>query len=277
MPSPFPGMDPYLESPDIWPDFHDRIASEISTTLNRELPATYYARLETRPEVGIIGEAPHRRIVADVSVNRADSQESSNLAVADVPRADISESVDLVIETENIRHHYVEVRDSQRGHELVTLIEIVSPSNKRAGTDRNDYVAKQREVLGSDASLVEIDLLRTGNPIIGGGEVIDALINMEPRVQYAAGVCRAWRRDRGTAAYQLFPFTLREPLPCIPIPLREGEAEVPLDLQYVFRQVYDGGPYRRGAVDYARPPQPPLNKDDDIWAAECVKQSGKGK
>jgi hypothetical protein len=56
MPSPFPGMDPYLEAPDIWPDFHDALAGEISSELNRTLPRPYYARLEMRPEVGIDGQ-----------------------------------------------------------------------------------------------------------------------------------------------------------------------------------------------------------------------------
>ena len=68
MPSPFPGMDPYLESPDVWPDFHDRFAEHISAELNRTLPAPYYARLEMRPEVGIVGEEGQRRIVPDVCI-----------------------------------------------------------------------------------------------------------------------------------------------------------------------------------------------------------------
>lgn len=100
MPSPFPGMDPYLEASDIWPDFHDALAAQIRGELNRTLPAPYYARLEMRPEIGVIGDDSRRRIVPD------------------------------------IRHHFVEIRDSQRAHALVTVIEIVSPSNKRPGVDR---------------------------------------------------------------------------------------------------------------------------------------------
>ena len=53
MPSPFPGMDPYLEAPSIWPDFHHKLAAELSTELNGSLPSPYYARLEMRQELGI--------------------------------------------------------------------------------------------------------------------------------------------------------------------------------------------------------------------------------
>ncbi|MBV8077286.1 MAG: DUF4058 family protein, partial [Planctomycetaceae bacterium] len=60
MPSPFPGMDPYLEAPYIWPDFHDRLASEISGHLNQTLPNPYYARLEMRQELGIVEEGKAR-------------------------------------------------------------------------------------------------------------------------------------------------------------------------------------------------------------------------
>jgi Protein of unknown function (DUF4058) len=94
---------------------------------------------------------------------------------------------------------------------------------------------------------------------------------LEPPPAYVVLVNRAWRRDRGAAAYQVFPVSLREWLPCISVPLKEDDSEVLLDLQVVFNRAYDGGPYRRGAVDYAGTPSDPLlTPEDAAWAAELT-------
>src|SRR5262245_14272625 len=138
MPSPFPGMDPYLEAPDIWPDFHDRLADQLSAQLNHTLPTPYYARLEMRPEIGIVEEGrAFRRIVPDVAVARHSRPPSgaSSVAVLEPPRVTISPSIELHIATDPIRHWFIEIRDPSRGHQLITLIEIASPSNKRPGPD----------------------------------------------------------------------------------------------------------------------------------------------
>jgi hypothetical protein len=178
MPAPFPGMDPYLEAPDIWPDLHDALAGEIRGELNRALPPPYYARLEMRPEVGIVHSEP-------------------------------------------IRHQFVEIRDPTRGHKLITLIEIVSPSNKRPGPDRRAYERKQREVLDSDASLIELDLLRSGDRLLPHPELESVIAALEPQPHYLVLVNRAWRRSAGDRAWQVFAWTVREPLPRIAVPLRD--------------------------------------------------------
>jgi hypothetical protein len=273
MPSPFPGMDPYLEAPDIWPDFHDALAATIRNVLNRTLPRPYYARLVMRPEIGIVGEEPPGRIVPDVAVVRPSLPEAGSRgagsAVADRARTDLSPSVRMRVLNEPLRHHFVEIRDGARGHALVTLIEIASPSNKRPGPDRRSYEAKQQDILQSDTSLVEIDLVRAGERLIGGPLIIEAAGRLEPRPDYLVGVSRAWERGP-KLDYELFPIRLEDPLPCIPVPLREGEPEVPLDLQYVFNQVYAGGPYARGAVDYGVPPDPPVRPELADWLSGCL-------
>lgn len=275
MPSPFPGMDPYLESPDIWPDFHDRIAEQMSADLNRTLPRPYYARLVMRPEVGIVDNETPGRIVPDVAVvkspRRMAGPHEGGVAVADRPRTDLSPSVRVGILNEPLRHHFVEIRDASRGHALVTLIEIVSPSNKRSGPDRRAYVQKQQDIFESETSLVELDLLRAGQPLIGGPFIFETTSRMKPRPDYLVGVSRSWERS-ARLDYEVFPVQLDSPLPCIPIPLREGEREVPLDLQYVFHQVYDGGPYARGAVDYGVPPDPPVRPELASWLAACLER-----
>jgi hypothetical protein len=160
----------------------------------------------------------------------------------------------------------VEIRDGARGHVLVTLIEIVSPSNKRPGPDRRAYEAKQQEILQSDTSLVELDLLRAGEPLVGGPLIVQAAGRLEPRPDYLVGVSRAWQRG-AQLDYELFSVRLEDPLPCIPVPLREGEPEAPLDVQYVFDHVYEGGPYARGAVDYGVSPDPPVRPELADWLA----------
>ena len=270
MPSPFPGMDPYLEAPHIWPDFHDRFAGQISTILNAVLPAPYYARLEMRPEVGVMeDESPRRRIVPDVAVVRPPVPSPSGVAVLDAPRR--TKSPTFAVQSELTRHAFVEVRDAEQGHRLITLIEIVSPSNKREGKDRQAYLRKQLEVLESDASLVELDLLRTGERLLADVLVEQAVARRRPVPDYLVLVNRAWERSGPLSAVEVYPVLLGEPLPCIGVPLREGQEETLLDLQYAFQHAYDGGPYRRGAVNYDQPPQPPLPGEWAKWAEERVR------
>jgi hypothetical protein len=269
-------MDPYLEAPDIWPDFHSALAGEIRAELNNSLPSPYYARLEMRPEIGIVEEIGHtRRIVPDVAVVRRPQPQTSAEAVAvlSAPRTSPSRSVEITVRSEQIRHAYVEIRDPSRGHALVTLIEIVSPSNKRRGPDRTAYLQKQSEVLESDANLVEIDLLRSGERPFADLEVQAWVANQQPRPDYLVSVNRAWKRAEGVRAYEIFPVVLSESLPCIPIPLRQRQDEVLLDLQFVFNRVYDSGPYRRGAINYGQPPEPALLGEQATWAEQRLREA----
>lgn len=273
MRSPFPGMDPYLESPAIWPDLHDRLATEISIQLNRVLPQPYYARMQMRPEIGIATEGVRgSRILPDVAVVKASAADSTpgSVAVLEGPRVDVSRSLNVKIFREPLRHHFVEIRDSRHDHALVTLIEIVSPSNKRRGVDRDSYERKQQEVLHSDANLVEIDLLRTGDRIYANLFLADFVGQIEPPPDYVVLVNRAFRRADREFDYEVFPIGLRDILPCVGMPLRPHVAEVPLDLQYVFDRVYEGGPYVRGAVDYGQPPEPDVQPADAEWVRERV-------
>jgi hypothetical protein len=275
MPSPFPGMDPYLEALGLWPDFHHRLATEISIELNTALPSPYYAQLEMRQELGIVEEGGvSQRIIPDVTVVRHPQPSArAGAAVLDRPRRDLSKAFEYIVHLDPVQHHFVEIRDSARGHKLITLIEILSPSNKRPGPDREAYQRKQREVLDSDANLIEFDLLRTGERILPDPNLDAILHQIDPPPHYLVLVNRAWRRG-GAVAYQVFPCGLREWLPCIPVPLKQGEPEVPLDLQFVFNRAYDGGPYRRGAVNYSQPPQPPLSEPDAAWAEQWLRSQG---
>ncbi len=271
MPSPFPGMDPYLEDPAIWPDFHNRLAERISEVLNHKLPEPYYAQLETREEIGISDEPVHRVVVPDVSVRKQTwegGQSTGGVAVAE-PRSEISEYMELVVETELTELSFVEIRDGHRGHEVVTLIEVLSPANKKPGKDRDKFLQKRSEVLGSHTSLVEVDLLRNGDRAWTEPVIAHKLFALEPPPHYLVTVSRVWQR-RPDLKLQVFPAYLNGFLPVFPVPLREGEQDVLVDLQYVFQRVYEAGPYRRGAVDYSQPPNPPLRAEWLAWALERV-------
>lgn len=272
MPSPFPGMDPYLEAPDIWPDFHDALAAELRRELNTILPEPYYARLEMRPEMGIIlSEGSLRRIVPDVAVLQRPGQAEPSAPVLEKPRTEITEPLRLTIRTDPIRHHFVEIRDVTRNHKLVTLIEIASPSNKQPGPDRRAYEDKQRDVLRSDANLIELDLLRAGRRLLPYGELQEAV--GELACDYLVLINRAGGRRGIATDYELYPISLREMLPCIPVPLRADEDDVPLDLQIIMQRTYDSGPYRR-MIDYAEPPDPPLSDEEMAWARSRLSEAG---
>ncbi len=149
---------------------------------------------------------------------------------------------------------YLEVRDRQ-GRELVTVIELLSPSNKRAGDDRESYLAKRRELLRSPAHLVEIDLLRGWTPMPQEGR---------PRCDYSVMVSRTEKRP----AADFWPIPLQDRLPVIPIPLRSPDVAARVDLQEVLHRAYDGPGYEH--FIYNGEPEPSLSASDAVWARQFV-------
>ena len=273
---PFPGMDPYLEAPSIWPDFHEALAVNLRERLNLSLPAPYYSRVQARPETGIIvEEGTVRRISPDGVVMRrpppgAREPRGDYVALA-APRIEATPGIDLRVPTEEVRHPFVEIRDPTHGHKLITVIEIVSPSNKRPGPDRRSYEVKQREILDSDANLIEIDLLRTGRRLLPYPE-LEATVH-ELNCAYPILINRSTGRPGLWMDYMLYPIKLRDVMPVIPVPLTAERSDVPLDMQFVVGRTYQGGPYLR-SVDYAAQPDPPLNDEDAAWADERLRAAG---
>jgi hypothetical protein len=153
----------------------------------------------------------------------------------------------------------------------VTLIEIVSPSNKRPGPDRRAYQAKQQDVLASDANLIELDLLRSGRRLLPYPDLAAAIEALSPHYLVLLNRC-ALRRDTWMD-YTLYPVRLPEPLPCIPVPLAGQDPDILLDVQVAVNRVYREGPYRR-MIDYRREPDPPLDGKEATWAAEVLRTAG---
>ena len=244
MPSPFPGMDPFIEQ-SVWGDFHSRFNPIIADALNPVLRPRYVTRVQHRVVLERDDGTPQDRY-PDVGVFEADAWAGDvggggGLALAVEPR-----TVTLP-QPDEFRQTFVEIRGLSDGR-LVTVIELMSPSNKRPrGSDRGAFLAKRRETLRADASFVEIDLLRGGRPL----PPADA----RPPHTYAALVVRPWDAPQA----DLFEWPLLSPLPTLPVPLAEGEAPVLLDLQAAFATLYERAAY--DTLDYAAELQPPLPDD----------------
>ena len=153
------------------------------------------------------------------------------------------------------RHSYLEIRDRQR-RQLVTVIELLSPSNKSSGPDRDQYLGKRERILASRTHLVELDLLR-GGPRLPLEDL--------PACDYYAMVSRCNERPR----VGLWPIGLRDRLPTIPIPLLPPDPDARLDLQAVLNHVYDAAGYEDYV--YANPPEPALGEADAAWARQFAR------
>jgi hypothetical protein len=126
------------------------------------------------------------------------------------------------------------------------------------------------EILSSDANLIEIDLLRGGQRLLPYPELEAAVYDLAP--DYLVLLNRSALREGYWMDFSLYPISLREPLPCILVPLAEDDPDVLLDLQVAFHQTYAGGPYAR-MVDYTADPEPPLNTEDAAWAGQLLAAS----
>jgi hypothetical protein len=163
---------------------------------------------------------------------------------------------------------YIEIIDVRTGGAVITVIEVVSASNKRAGNGRRQYVQKQTEVLSSRTNLVEIDLIR------GGTGVTLASKWQAPPASEAAFHISVWRATAWASA-EVYPLPLRQALPTFGIPLHAADEDVALDLQSVIDQTYVEGRYTE-LIDYDRPCEPTLEPEDAAWAAERVREWREG-
>ncbi|MBI3946850.1 MAG: DUF4058 family protein [Armatimonadetes bacterium] len=262
MPSPFPGMDPYLESPALWRDLHHRIITYAADVLTPAVRPQYKVRIEERVYVS----EPDRTIYPDfVVVERwlpAASGRREAGAVATIEAADAPTVVRIPVDL--IHEGYLEIRDAQSDR-VVTVIEVLSPTNKAPGTGRALYLEKQRQVLRSDANLVDVDLLRGGEHTVAAP--VQALFQVQP-FHYLVSVSRGPERQE----YEAYPATVRERLPRIRVPLKPGAADVPLDLTALVARAYENAAYA-DTLDYAQDPDPPFEGEDAEWVRATARRA----
>ncbi|MCF2148659.1 DUF4058 family protein [Desmonostoc muscorum LEGE 12446] len=259
MPSPFPGMNPYLEDPALWPGVHGRLIVAIADSLSPQLRPKYFVAIEERIYQTISDD---RLLVGIPDVIIKNSQTVINPKIPNIAVAApvVQPKTVTVPIPETVKERYLEVRKVGT-KEVVTAIELLSPKNKRPGEGRDAYETKRKRVLGSLTNLVEIDLLRAGEPMLVFG---DGTQN-----DYRILVSRAENRPQS----DLYAFNLPDVIPSFPLPLRTGDTEPLVDLQSLLAGIYDRASYDL-VIDYSQQPVPALSETDAAWADALLQEKG---
>lgn len=253
MPSPFPGMDPYLEQSGAWSDFHSTFINYLRNAINDRLPGAYDARIQERVTVIESFDRPGKSFEPDVLVERKDgaAEGGSRSRFGSVILEPVT--VPLII-PEKQRQSYIEIYDSPE-QTLVTVIELLSPTNKSQG--RAEYLIKRDVILSEEVHLVELDLLVNGQRLPTAEPL--------PQDDYYAFVARHECRP----LCDVYHFSVRQPLPALPIPLKAPDADIIVELQLVFAEAFARGRYER-RLRYDAPPRSRLSRADREWAAELA-------
>lgn len=265
MPSPFPGMNPYLEASGVWQEVHKRLIVAIADMLNPVLHPHYRVAIEERVyqttgEDSLLVGIPDNVVVKQ-------SQTVVNKPSANVGVASLVQPVTVTLPMpETVKEWFLEVRQAGTGH-VVTVVELLSPKNKRSGEGRQQYDTKRQKILPSLTHLVEIDLLRQGKPMPMECNGIKS--------DYRILVSRSNRRPLA----DLYAFNLRDPIPSFPLPLRSPNSpdhestvtEPTIHLQTLLHELYDRGSYDL-LIDYSRDPLPRLSSNDAVWMDNLLRE-----
>lgn len=267
MPSPFPGMDPWLEDPTLFGGLHGSTITLIKMDLQARLPDAYYADSSDRVFVDLSERyrEPDVNLLRRTSPSAKPGHGGPTVATRTPP---------IVIQpipyaNDERRESFVNVYTRRDGDEqLVTSIEILSPTNKTTGEGMGAYRYKQSDMLLGGVNTVEIDLLRGGKHVT----VVPLEVLRVWAGDYDYHVCVS-RADRRREA-EVYPFLLPARLPEIAIPLLPGEGTVALDLQPIFDRSYDAGPYRKRVHYMTDQPVPQLRPDQAEWATRVLREQG---
>lgn len=258
MPSPFPGMDPYLEARNIWPDVHASLITYIREILQPEIRPKYVARIGERVKLAQISHS----YVPDVLLRKTVREPAATLAmdtplVADEPQL-------LTTLDEAYREPFIEIIASETG-DVITLIEVLSPANKE-GDGRDHYLQKQTDLLATNVHLVEIDLLSYGKETVLAR---NAVITEPVDWRYLINISRGGRRN----ALEVYAIPLHGKLPNCRIPLRPPDGDAVLDLTAVFNRCYAVGSYDL-LIDYSQLPDVPLRDGEAMWLKTHLQAKG---
>jgi hypothetical protein len=258
-------MDPWLESPAVFPDFHNAFLTYLREALNAVLPAPFFAAIATR----IYMEESERLVEPDVDVLRPANlvpRSTNGANTATIAVRDLLEVPMNPLPDEEITEIYLEVRTGHGDEELITSIEMLSLSNKSRGkTGRGLYLAKQFEMMSAGVNLVEIDLLRSGTHATKVS--LAELRRRAGRFDYHVCVTS---REKQSVSY-VAPILMAQPLPIIPIPLTEDLPPIPANFQQVFSRTFDAALYER-RLHYDEPCDPPMTPEQQAWAEGVLRE-----
>ena len=287
MPIPFPGMNPYLEHPDLWPTVHQRLITALADSLKQQLPSAYQIRLRER-HYQVSGE--DALVVGTPGLNWDNASgstvnsESQSVACHQPPRPAVDNLASapdslaaaagyapkptlnapllkrpiavLVPVPQKIYETYLEILDGTG--DVVTVVESLSPKKKRPGRGRSLYERQREGIFGSSAHFVEIDLLRGWEP--------PSMYGPDEAGDYRILVSRSEQRPRA----QLYTWTVMEPIPAIALPLI-GHDELLLNLKPVIDAACDRTDL---LVNYQRDPLPPLSFEESLWLETFLQDVG---
>ena len=222
MPCPLPGMDPYLEDEKFWPAFQHQLVACLYQILLPGLVDRYRARVSQR---NYSTEQP-----LFTSIIREQHQEE-----------------------------VIEVRQ-RADNKLVTLIDVVSPINKTRPEGRSAYLETRKLARTQGASIVEVDLVLQGQPMLDYSR--DGL----PEWDYAITVTRCTQPER----YEIYTTTLQKRLPRFKVPLAPDDRDTVLDLQATFARCYDQSNFG-SHIDYKCDPVMKMAEDDLKWLGDVLR------
>ncbi len=258
MASPFPGIDPYLEHPDFWPEVHSRLIVAIADALVPQVRPKYKVAIEKRIYQITSNNDDNSLLIGipDVAVahqSNVPKINNSNVAVTSVETKLVKVLVPML---EEIKQAYLEVKDLATG-KVITAIEVLSPVNKCSGEGRGTYLKKRQQILESSTNFVEIDLLR--------GWQAMPILNNDLDADYRVLVSRTVQRPSA----DLYAFNLPDKLPAFSLPLQSEDTEPLVDLQAIFNQIYERAGYDY-QIDYTSEPQPPLGDTYKVWSRKIL-------
>ena len=253
----FPGMDPYLERRGLWEDVHTRLIVAIADALEEVIHPKYRASVEQRTYLSVLAsEARTGRSDVAIALNEARERyevrpaaSNSGFHIAELPMP------------EEMLEHYLEIRRTEHD-EVVTVIELLSPTNKTTREGRAEYEKKRMKILQSDTHLVEIDLIRAGQPF-----PFTLQNKVNPVSDYRITISRAQQRPQAN----VYLFSLREIIPDFQIPLLRGDVEPTLFMNQILHSLFERAHYA-GLVGYDKPLTPPLSAADTVWFATLLQK-----
>jgi hypothetical protein len=252
-------MDHYLERRGIWEQVHTDLIVSIRRFLTPLLRPRYHVGIEERTYLAVLPPDEQGTGIPDVLITSPQHDPGSTPTAPTVATSETMQP--LVAELplpEEVTERYLEIR-TVPAQQVITVIEIRSPSNKLSREGRAQYKGKRLKVLGSATHLVEIDLLRSGHPFP---------MKAPSHNDYRIVISRSQHRPRA----DIYLFGVRDLIPAFPIPLRPGDTEPILPLNDILHELYDQGGYDL-IIDYRQPPQPPLSEADTAWTRQRVAQT----